>query len=80
VTGNVCGGDVEAFKALGFDRRFEGVVGVGCCYHPAIGTGGDEIRAKESLGVGGMLPNVDHPADESFDWADNSVSSLLSYW
>jgi hypothetical protein len=33
----------------------------------------------ESLGVGGMLPNVDHLADESFDWADSIVSSLLSY-
>jgi hypothetical protein len=46
VTGNVCGGDVEAFKALGFDCCFEGVVNVGGCYHPAIGTGGDEIRVS----------------------------------
>jgi hypothetical protein len=25
------------------------------------------------------LPDVDHPADESFDRADGSVSGLLSY-
>jgi hypothetical protein len=31
----------------------------------------------EGLGVGGVLLNVDHPANESFDWAHRIASSLL---
>ena len=77
MTGNVCGGDVESFKALGLDSCFEGGVNVGGCDDPATGTCGGEVGANESLGSGGVLPNVDDSADESFDGAHCSVSSLL---
>jgi hypothetical protein len=77
MTGNIRGGDVELFKVLDFDYCFEGGGNVGGCYDPATGTYGGEIGANESLGVVGMLPNVDHPADESFGWAHSSASSLL---